>query len=354
MQFLSHYTTACRIMRLSLLQLMMAGLFMVSAHARESSAQDLLKTNVTIRAEKTALQKVLSMIEQQANVRFAYSRSMIQVKQEVSIRAEKQSLDRVLDELFKGTDIDYQVAKGQIILKKRKTSKISSEELPEPDLTVRWIERSIAGRVTENNGEPLPGVSVLLKGTQKGTVTDVDGRFQLDVPSDDAVLVFSFVGYKTEEVVVGNRSNLELTLEIDEKALDEVIVMGYGTMKKRDVLGSVSTVKAEDLQKLNPNSMDAALQGLASGVMVTSSGVPGAPVQVKIRGVNSISSNTDPLWIVDGIPVVTGSIGGEYNGATNQNILSMIDPADIESMQVLKVPQQQQYTVHVVRTALFL
>lgn len=125
MQFLSHYTTACRIMRLSLLQLMMAGLFMVSAHARESSAQDLLKTNVTIRAEKTALQKVLSMIEQQANVRFAYSRSMIQVKQEVSIRAEKQSLDRVLDELFKGTDIDYQVAKGQIILKKRKTSKIS-------------------------------------------------------------------------------------------------------------------------------------------------------------------------------------------------------------------------------------
>lgn len=336
MQFLSHYTTACRIMRLSLLQLMMAGLFMVSAHARESSAQDLLKTNVTIRAEKTALQKVLSMIEQQANVRFAYSRSMIQVKQEVSIRAEKQSLDRVLDELFKGTDIDYQVAKGQIILKKRKTSKISSEELPEPDLTVRWIERSIAGRVTENNGEPLPGVSVLLKGTQKGTVTDVDGRFQLDVPSDDAVLVFSFVGYKTEEVVVGNRSNLELTLEIDEKALDEVIVMGYGTMKKRDVLGSVSTVKAEDLQKLNPNSMDAALQGLASGVMVTSSGVPGAPVQVKIRGVNSISSNTDPLWIVDGIPVVTGSIGGEYNGATNQNILSMIDPADIESMQVLK------------------
>ncbi|MFA7473263.1 MAG: TonB-dependent receptor plug domain-containing protein, partial [Spirosomataceae bacterium] len=323
-------------MRLSLLQLMMAGLFMVSAHARESSAQDLLKTNVTIRAEKTALQKVLSMIEQQANVRFAYSRSMIQVKQEVSIRAEKQSLDRVLDELFKGTDIDYQVAKGQIILKKRKTSKISSEELPEPDLTVRWIERSIAGRVTENNGEPLPGVSVLLKGTQKGTVTDVDGRFQLDVPSDDAVLVFSFVGYKTEEVVVGNRSNLELTLEIDEKALDEVIVMGYGTMKKRDVLGSVSTVKAEDLQKLNPNSMDAALQGLASGVMVTSSGVPGAPVQVKIRGVNSISSNTDPLWIVDGIPVVTGSIGGEYNGATNQNILSMIDPADIESMQVLK------------------
>src|SRR5690606_27989239 len=147
---------------------------------------------------------------------------------------------RVLDELIKGTDIDYQVAKGQIILKKRKTSKISSEELPEPDLTVRWIERSIAGRVTENNGEPLPGVSVLLKGTQKGTVTDVDGRFLLDVPSDDAVLVFSFVGYKTEEVVVGNRSNIELTLEIDEKALDEVIVMVYGTMKKRDVLGSVS------------------------------------------------------------------------------------------------------------------
>src|SRR5690606_6415202 len=130
--------------------------------------------------------------------------------------------------------------------------------------------------------------------------------------------------------------------EIDEKALDEVIVMGYGTMKKRDVLGSVSTVKAEDLQKLNPNSMDVALQGLASGVMVTSSGVPGAPVQVKIRGVNSISSNTDPLWIVDGIPVVTGSIGGEYNGATNQNILSMIDPADIESMQVLKRSEERR------------
>jgi len=336
MQFLSHYTTACRIMRLSILQLMIAGLFMVSAHARESSAQDLLKTNISIRAEKMALQNVLSIIEQQANVRFAYSRSMIQVKQEVSIRAENQSLDRVLDELFKGSEIDYQVARGQIILKKRKAGKFSSEDLPGSDMSVRWIERSISGRVTEKSGEPLPGVSVLLKGTQRGTVTDIDGRFQLDIPNDDAVLVFSFVGYKTEEVVVGNRTSLDLSLETDEKALDEVIVMGYGTMKKRDVLGSVSTVKADDLQKLNPSSMDAALQGLASGVTVTSSGVPGAPVQVKVRGINSISSNTDPLWIVDGIPVVTGSIGNDFNGATNQNVLSMIDPADIESMQVLK------------------
>jgi len=326
---------ACKIMQLTILQLLIAGFVMAPAHARETSAQDLLKTNVTIQAKNVKLVKVLSMIEQQVNVRFAYSRSMVQMKQEINIQAEKQPLDRVLNDMFYGTDIDYQLVKGQIILKK-KQSATNLNSGTNTEAGIDQIEKNLTGQVTDQQGDPLPGVSILLKGTQQGTVTDGNGNFELDVTGENDVLVISFVGYKSQEIVVGNNTSLGITLETDEKALEELVVVGYGTMKKREVLGSVSTIKSDDLQKLKPTSMDAALQGMASGVMVTSTGVPGAPVQVKIRGVNSISSNSDPLWIVDGIPIVTGTIGSDFNGSTNQNVLSMIDPADIESMQVLK------------------
>ena len=193
---------------------------------------------------------------------------------------------------------------------------------------------TITGTVTEE-GEPLPGVNVIVKGTSTGMATDADGNYAISVPNENAVLLFSFVGYVPQEVVVGAKRVINVELKEDTHLIEEVVVVGYGTQKKRDVLGSISTLKAEDILKITPTSIDAALQGLTSGVTVTSSGVPGAPVQVKVRGINSISSGTDPLWIVDGIPVVTGSVGG-FNGATSQNVLSMINPADIESMQVLK------------------
>ena len=201
--------------------------------------------------------------------------------------------------------------------------------------TANGQSRPVTGTVTDREGT-LPGVSVMIKGTTTGMATGADGRYQLTAPDADAVLVFSFIGYATREVTVGNQTVIDMLMTEVVSEIEEIVVVGYGTMKKRDVLGSISTLKASDLLRTNPVSIDAALQGMASGVSVTSSGVPGAPVQVKVRGVNSISSGTDPLWIVDGIPVTSGTLDVSFNGETRQNILSMINPSDIESIQVLK------------------
>ena len=193
----------------------------------------------------------------------------------------------------------------------------------------------VTGTVTDKEG-PLPGVTVIIKGTTSGMSTDTNGQYLITVPDNDATLAFSFIGYASQEFTVGRQSVIDVVMIELVSEIEEVVVVGYGTMKKRDVLGSISTLKANDIMKTNPVSIDAALQGMASGVSVTSSGVPGAPVQVKVRGVNSISSGTDPLWIIDGIPVTSGTLDASFNGEIRQNILSMINPSDIESIQVLK------------------
>ena len=206
------------------------------------------------------------------------------------------------------------------------------------------VERPITGRVTdESNNEGLPGVNIVVKGTTVGTVTDIDGNYRLSVPDDAETLVFSSVGYTTQEVAIGNQSTVDLAMAPDVQSLSEVVVVGYGTQMKRDVTGAIATVKAEELSnyKAAP-SLDQALQGQAAGVQVTSSsGVPGAPTRVLIRGTNSISSGTEPLWIIDGM-ILSNQGGNELGGLGRsagtepQNPLATINPNDIESIEVLK------------------
>jgi len=208
-----------------------------------------------------------------------------------------------------------------------------------------WAQsQTVSGSVTDLADETqLPGVNVLVKGTSQGTVTDVDGNYSITVPNSEAILVFSSVGYETEEIAVGNQSTINLSLAPDIQSLSEVVVVGYGTQLKRDVTGAISTVKAEELSNFKAApTLDQALQGQATGVQVSStSGVPGAPTRVLIRGTNSISSGTEPLWIIDGM-VLSGQGGGEQGGlgrnasTTGQNPLATINPNDIESVEVLK------------------
>jgi TonB-dependent starch-binding outer membrane protein SusC len=195
----------------------------------------------------------------------------------------------------------------------------------------------VSGTVTGTEGEPIPGVTVLIKNTNLGMVTDIDGNYSLAVPEGSVTLVFSFVGMKTEEVEVGNRQVINLTMRSQTVDLDELVVVAYGTQKKRDIIGSVASVKSEDLVRIPTATFDQALQGMASGVQVSSSsGVPGAPVSIKIRGISSISSGTDPLWIVDGMPVYSGGGLERTQGSTGQSPMSLINPNDIESIEVLK------------------
>ncbi len=205
--------------------------------------------------------------------------------------------------------------------------------------------RTVTGKVTDENGGNLPGVNVLVKGTTNGTTTNADGQFSLTVPSGDATLVFSFIGFLTAEKPVGNQSVLGVTLAPDVKALSEVVVIGYGTQERRNVTGAIASVKASDIQSVPSPSTDQLLQGRAAGIQVISNtGAPGGAVTVRIRGATSINASNDPLYVVDGVPIRNESYAGQrgtdgnvvdnFNASTNP--LVDINPSDIESIEILK------------------
>ncbi len=197
--------------------------------------------------------------------------------------------------------------------------------------------QKVTGTVTDAKGDPLPGVTVVLKGSTGGTITDISGNYTLGNIPGNGTLVFSFIGMKNQEMVVGGKSNINVTLLEDAIAIEEVVAVGYGTVKKRDMIGSVASVSGEDLKQVSSASFTNALQGRATGVNIReTSGTPGSPISVQVRGVNSINTGTDPLWIIDGMPVYAGGGLGRTSGTVAQNPMSTINPNDIQSVEVLK------------------
>jgi TonB-linked SusC/RagA family outer membrane protein len=196
-------------------------------------------------------------------------------------------------------------------------------------------ERTISGTVTSTeDGSSLPGVNVLLKGTTIGTATDADGKFSLSIPSGDGTLVFSFIGLEAKEVNIGNQTVINTTLAMDITQLSEVVVVGYGTQSKRDLTGSIASVKGEDIKFAPVQSFDQALQGRAAGVNITTpNGVLNNPPVIRVRGVNSMNLSSFPLVVIDGIPTYTGD--NSFTNAPN-NPLSNLNTSDIESIEVLK------------------
>ncbi|WP_461147713.1 TonB-dependent receptor plug domain-containing protein, partial [Spirosoma pulveris] len=198
----------------------------------------------------------------------------------------------------------------------------------QPSITA---DRTLSGRVTDEKDEALPGVSVILKGTQRGTVTDADGRYKVEIPTGGATLVFSFVGYISQEVRIGNQTSVNISLKADSKVLDEIVVIGYGTAKKSDLTGSVTSVKEAQLQERPTSSLNQALSGRMPGVQVnTNSGRPGGRTTVRIRGFSSINSSNNPLYVVDGVMLPQGT-GDQFS-----NPIDYINPNDIVNVEVLK------------------
>ena len=205
--------------------------------------------------------------------------------------------------------------------------------------SMAWAqERTVSGRLTSaEDGSALPGVNVVVKGTITGTVTDADGNFALTVPSSGGVLVFSFIGLSSQEISIGERSVVNVKMSQDITQLNEVVVTGYGTTLKKEFSGVTSTVSAADISKLPILSASQALQGQAAGVFVTSnSGAPGGGISVRVRGQTSINASNDPLYVVDGVPVIAGNISQNDFGGQVQNALAGLNPNDIASMEVLK------------------
>jgi TonB-linked SusC/RagA family outer membrane protein len=200
-----------------------------------------------------------------------------------------------------------------------------------------FSQSKLTGKVVSvADPQGMPGVSIAIKGTTKGTISDIDGSFSIDLQSG-AVLVFSFVSYKTQEVTYTGQTNITVTMEEDAAILDEVVVVGYSSIEKKDITGSITSIKADNFKGLSVSGIDQALQGQAPGVQVTqSSGTPGGGIVVRIRGATSISASNRPLFIVDGIAVETGTLSGRDFGGQTDNALALINPNDIESVQILK------------------
>ncbi len=203
-------------------------------------------------------------------------------------------------------------------------------------------ERTVTGTVSSEEDGTLPGVNIMIQGTTTGTVTDVDGKYTLNVPGPDAVLLYSSIGYINKAITVGSRSIIDLVMFAEATELDEIVITGYGSVKKKDVTGSVTSVKSEDFNRGPLTSPSDLLQGKAAGVMITnSSGDPGANSNIRIRGNSSIRAGNDPLIVVDGVPLSGGSpdeanLEGGIGNSSSRNPLNFINPNDIASMDILK------------------
>ncbi len=270
---------------------------------------------LNIKVENTTVSEVLQLIEKESGYFLFYNNKVLDLDEVVTLDLTNKSVTEVLDALLKDKGVSYTISNKQIVLSKKQTNGNLQDSLQQ--------QKSVSGKVTDENGEPLPGVTVLIKGTTNGTVTNFDGEYTLANIPEDATLHFSFVGMKSQEVVVGSQTTVDVTLVVEAIGIEEVVAIGYGTVKKSDLTGSVGSIKAEDIEVQRVARIDQALQGRISGVQVTSaSGAPGSGVSIRIRGGNSIQSSNEPLFVVDGF------IGG--------GDLNSINPSDIESLEILK------------------
>jgi TonB-dependent starch-binding outer membrane protein SusC len=343
-------TILLKIMKISVVQIAIFVIFSGMSMAFDGKAQEFLNRTITLKSEDTRLRKVLSMLEQQADVQFVYSSKAIKADRKVKLSVVNERLEAVLQKVLPPLQISYRIVEGQIILtptslKNDFDTQTGEVILKEESVEVAPAETPITGVVTDDAGVGLPGVSVMLKGTTKGTTTNASGDFSLNVPNNESVLIFSYVGYESQEVAVKNRTKISISLKPDTKALGEVVVLGYGTQSKRNITGSVATVRSEQIRQVPVMSPEQALQGRAAGVQIMqSNGAPGGAVQVQIRGVNSTNTGRNgPLYVLDGVPLfdaggqVTAGNGGVSAPESNLGSpLATLNPNDIESIDVLK------------------
>lgn len=263
---------------------------------------------VSLKGKNVKVSEVLETIENQTDYLFFYNKKNVDVDRNVSASFNNKSVAEVLHNIFAESDVNYSMVGNHIILSKVEKS-------------VAQTHRVKGNVVDKTTGEPMIGVNVILKGLNKAVVTDLDGRYDIEVPNAGVTISYSFMGYLTEEVVVGEQNMINVELVPDVQKLDEVVVIGYGTVKKKDLTGAVSVVGANDFKNVKALSVGEAMQGLASGVQVRGTGSIGSEPNIEIRGIGNFGSH-DPLYVIDGL-ITTGGIRD-------------LNVNDIESIQVLK------------------
>ena len=271
------------------------------------------QTSFSITTENKTVKEVINEIENSSEFIFFYLDKTIDLNRKVSVNATNQQISTILDQLFSGTENSYSISDRQII--------ISKKETPVNTETKQKDARTITGVVRDAMG-PVTGANILIKETTNGTITDLDGKFALENVPANAILQVSYIGYLPQEIEVGSQSSYNIVLKEDNQSLDEVVVVGYGTVRKADLAGSVSVLDSKSFKDQPITQVSDALQGRVSGVQVQSSGVPGGSVKIRVRGSGSINRSNDPLYVIDGIVRESGLTG--------------LNPEDIQSMQILK------------------
>ncbi len=327
-------------MRIALFQSVLSLVAATIMNAVSLHGQRVLEQKISLRVSDVEMEKVLDKIEAQAKVKFMYNPHIFPA-QKFSFRFDGEVLSEVLRQVLSPQKVVYEVVNNRIILRKELTAPATLRE--EAREAAAFL--NVAGRVSDENGSGLPGVSVLLKGTQRGTITDVNGRFTLDIPDSEktgAVLVFSFVGFTTKEVPVGTDTNFNIQLIPESKALNEVVVTAFGMERKRESLVySVTEVKGEEFTQAREVNIGNALSGKIAGVNATSmASGPGSSSRVVIRGNGSLNGNNQPLYVVNGMPITNrpATVLDQADGATTDlgDGITSLNPDDIESISVLK------------------
>ncbi len=292
-----------KIMRLSVFFLL---LFVAQTFATVTYSQ---QTKLTLKMQSAKVIDVLGKIEDESQFFFLFNQKLVDVERKVNVDVKNESIDKILTNLFENTNVSYLVKDRQIIL-----------TTANPELGVSQQQKSVSGKVTDSSGASLPGVSVVVKGTTTGVITDGDGKYSLSKLPENATLQFSFVGLKTKEVAVETKTAINVMLEDETIGIEEVVAVGYGTVKKSDLTGAVASVGQKDLTAFPTTNVVQSMQGRSAGVMIQSTnGEPGEDFKITIRGATSINASSEPLFVVDGL------VGG-----------SMPPSGDIAAIEILK------------------
>ncbi len=315
-------------MKFTLFFLLIA-LFQVQANSGYSQ-----KTRISLNLNEASLSEVLAKIEDQTEFKFFYKNEEVDLNRKLTIKAEEKSISDILDEVFQNSDLDYVLLDKQIVLIKTDEATLFENQ--------ENVSITITGKVTDTEGKPLPGATILIKGTFKGITTNADGEYSITVPNSKTILVFSYVGFAKQEILVGNKVTINVTLEQAAMELEGVTInAGYYTVKEKEKTGNISRIDAKQIDNQVVTTPLQALQGRMPGVNITEySGIPGGGIRIQIRGRNSLRyDGNSPLYVINGVPYASAPLLTYMSGQLyNSSILPInyINPSDIESVEILK------------------
>ncbi|MBD8488581.1 SusC/RagA family TonB-linked outer membrane protein [Echinicola sp. CAU 1574] len=289
------------------------------------SPKDLKEVMVTLSLEDASLEELFAKLKEKTDFSFVYDKNVVNQKPPVSIQAKNESLEKILYQVAASHGLSFQQVNDRISVK------LAQQSVPEVVKAVARVK--ITGKVLDEEGEPLPGAAVTILGSNKGTVTDADGNYSIDA-DEGVTLQFSFIGFEKKQVVVGNQSTIDVTLILDDNSLEEVVVVGYGELKKSHLTGAVETIDASEIEDLPTGDISSALAGRILGVGVSGGNTrPGSQASIRLRNPESLAkdgNSTAPLYVIDGIIQIAA------DGSNDATRFNNLDPAEIESISFLK------------------